>query len=300
MNNWIGWILGAVAAVAFAGPVNAAEVKLPYRGLTLNANLELASGKSVKDGVVLLTHGTQAHGGMEILNTFQSLLRDKGYSSLAINLSLGIDNRHGMYDCSVPSRYRQSDALDEIGAWLDWLERQGATQVTLLGHSRGGNQTAWFLAERDRPVVKAAILVAPAVDADQDAKRYRSRFGKPLEPLLARAQSLVKAGKGDTLLEHVGFLLVCDDTAVTAGTFVSYYAPDPRRDTSRFLSKLRKPTLVLVAGNDELVVGVGEKVKPHADGKRVQMKVIDGADHFFRDLYAEDAVDAIHAFLSGS
>ena len=35
-----------------------------------------------------------------------------------------------------------------------------------------------------------------------------------------------------------------------------------------------------------------------ADGKRVQMKVIDGADHFFRDLNADDAVEAIDAFLN--
>jgi len=35
------------------------------------------------------------------------------------------------------------------------------------------------------------------------------------------------------------------------------------------------------------------------DGKRAQFKVIEGADHFFRDLYAEDAVDVITPFLKG-
>ena len=36
---------------------------------------------------------------------------------------------------------------------------------------------------------------------------------------------------------------------------------------------------------------------PRLDGKRVQMKVVENADHFFRDLYADVAVDAIDLFL---
>lgn len=39
-------------------------------------------------------------------------------------------------------------------------------------------------------------------------------------------------------------------------------------------------------------------VAPLADGTRVQMKVIEGSDHTFRDLYTDDAVDTIIAFLA--
>jgi len=57
------------------------------------------------------------------------------------------------------------------------------------------------------------------------------------------------------------------------------------------------PTLVVVAGNDEVVVGLEKKLAPLADGKRVQMKVVEGAGHMFRDLYADDVVDV---FLKGA
>jgi alpha/beta superfamily hydrolase len=57
--------------------------------------------------------------------------------------------------------------------------------------------------------------------------------------------------------------------------------------------------LVVVAGNDEAVVGLDKRIAPLVDGRRVQMKVVDGADHFFRDLFADDAVEAVDAFLKG-
>ena len=56
-----------------------------------------------------------SQGRLESLLNFQSLLNEKGYNTLAINLSLGLDNRHEMYDCQVPHRHRYSDAADEIG-----------------------------------------------------------------------------------------------------------------------------------------------------------------------------------------
>jgi hypothetical protein len=45
------------------------------------------------------------------------------------------------------------------------------------------------------------------------------------------------------------------------------------------------------------VVGLEKKLAGRIDGVRAKMKVIDGADHFFRDLYSDDAVDAIVGFL---
>jgi len=285
--------LAAIAA-------EAKEVTLSHKGLTLNANLELAAGKKLSNGVILITHGTLAHRGMETISYLQNLLKEKGYNTLAINLSLGLDNRRDMYDCKVTHRHRYTDAANEIGAWMDWLKKQGAKHVAVMGHSRGGAQTALYMAEHDNPLVKAVVLYAPAThDPVKDTASYQERYKKPLAPLLEKAQALVKEGKGGTVLEHTDFLY-CPDTAVTAESFVSYYGSDPRLDTPTLIPKIRKPVLVVVAGNDEVVTGLDKKVAPLADGKRVRMKVIDSADHFFRDLYADDAVEAIGAFLKGT
>lgn len=287
-----------IAGLLFAGTSVADEVTLLHRGLTLNGKLELAAGKTLADGAVLITHGTIAHGGMEAMAYLQQLFKDKGRNSLAINLGLGVDKRQGMYECATPHRHRHEDALDEIGAWLEWLKGKGAKSVVLLGHSRGGNQTAWYAAERDHALVSAVVLYAPATwDAAKEAQGYEKRYQKPLKPVLDKAEALVKAGKGSTLLEHTDFLY-CPDTSVSAESFVSYYRHDARRDTPTLLPKIKKPVLVVVAGNDEVVPDVRQKAAVYVDGKRVQMKVIDGADHFFRDLYADDAVDAIEAFLA--
>lgn len=281
----------------FPAAAPAAEVTLPYRALTLNANLELAGGKSIKDGMILIVHGTLAHNGMEMISYLQSVLKEKGRSSLAINLSYGVSNRHGMYECGKTHAHLDTDALGEIAAWKAWLGREGVKEVTLLGHSRGGTQVARYLAERDDPLVRNGILMAPDTrDEASTAQSYQKRFGKPLADTLGRAQALVKEGKGDSVMKDVD-ILYCEKTSASAASFVSYHGPDPWRDASALLPKLKKPVLLVAAGADELVPNVEKKSAPHVDGKKVQMKVIKGADHFFRDLYTDEAVETIIAFV---
>ena len=279
------------------GIVQAEEIKLKQGELTLNANLEKASGNWPAGPVVLLTHGTLAHNGMEIITALQQLLLENDVSSLALNLGLAVDDRHGMYDCKTPHRHHHTDALDEIGLWLGWLKQQGAQNVVLLGHSRGGNQTAWFAAERDDPAIKQIVLIAPQTwDKDGDAADYEKRYAKPLAPVLAKARELVAQNKGDTLLEKVDFIY-CGDTAATASAVVSYYNPEPRFDSIYLLPKIKKPVLVFVGSEDKVNEGLADRMAPVAEKEGVELVVIDGADHYFRDLYAEDLVDQVVEFI---
>lgn len=273
---------------------HAAEVTLPHNGLTLNGQLQTASGKSLKDGVLLILHGTLSHNRTELIQGIQQQLTERGFNTLAINLSLGVDNRHGTYDCATPTRHKHTDALDELSAWMAWLKTQGAGPVTLIGHSRGGNQIAWFAAERMNPAIRKVVLLAPQTwPAGYAAKMYQKRYGTELAPLLSQmAQSEAKA-----LLGPVDFLY-CPKTRVSASSFVNYYTEDSRFDTPGLLAAIRVPVLVIAAEGDEIVPGLVERVRPQADGQRIQLKVLSGADHFFRDLYSEDAVEAIQTFLA--
>lgn len=299
MTNALNAAALGLASLLTATVATADVVKLTHGGLTLNANLETASGDWQKGPVVLMTHGTLAHGGMEIMQALQAALKDRGVSSLSITLSLGLDNRQGMYECKTPHTHRHTDAVDEIGAWLGWLQVQGVSKVALLGHSRGGNQTARFASTRADAPLTTVILLAPQTwNADYAAQEYEKRYGKPLAAPLAQAQQLVAEGKGATMLEHVDFIY-CADTSATAAAFVSYYAPDERMDTPRLLPDIKAPVLLIAASEDDVVKGLVDKVEPLADGQRVQLKVVAGADHFFRDLYAEDVADAVQAMLGG-
>lgn len=284
-------VLGATA-------LRADEVKIKSGGHALNAMLTVADGKALKDGVVLMVHGTLAHNGMDTIKNLAGVLNERGLSTLAINLSLGVDDRHGMYDCKVAHRHKHLDALAEIGAWFTWLRDKGAGDVTLFGHSRGGNQAARFAAEVGDPALKRLVLMAPATwNAEAAAAGFERAHKRPLAAVLSEAEARVKAGKGAEMMAGTG-LLYCAGADVAAASFVSYYKPDPRFDTPAILAELKLPVLVVAGGKDTVVRGLPERVGPMADGKRLSFGVVADADHFFLDLYAEDVADLIEEFLS--
>lgn len=294
------FLSGAALALvlAFSVPTTRAqEVSLTHGGLTLNASLETTGDDWRQGPVVLMTHGTLAHGRMEIMRTLQEVLKDRGISSLSMTLSLGLDDRRDLYDCATPHSHKHSDALEEIGAWLGWLKSQGVGQAALLGHSRGGNQVARFVVEHPEAPLSAVILVAPQTwDEAAAAADYQKRFGTELAPRLEVAQGLQAEGKGGEPMAPVGFIY-CADASATADAFISYHAPDPRMDTPALLSDIKVPLLVVAGTEDDVVPGLVEKVGPQADGERLRLLVLDGADHFFRDLYAEEIGDAVQSLL---
>ena len=282
----LGW-LALAPSIAMA-----AEVSLSFRGLALSGALVLAEGKDPADGIVLITHGTLAHHRMEIVATLQALLAERGLSSLGITLSLGIDARRGMYDCALAHRHRQSGAADEIAAWVRWLGAHGARRIALMGHSRGGNQTARFAAEADHPAVVAVVLLAPATrNAEVAARRYAAAGGGELASVLERA----RRAEPDDMLKGVRFLF-CRDTSVAAGSFLDYYADDRRHDTPSLLPEIAKPTLVIAGSADRVVPDLPQRVAPFLDHD-TRLVVVEDAGHFFRDLFAEDVADAVAEFL---
>ena len=281
-----------------APALQAEEVKLDHNGLSVSANLD-TTGEGWTDGpVVLMTHGTLAHNRMEIMATLQELFAERDISSLAINLSLGLSNREGMYDCAIPHTHKHTDALDEIGLWLEWLKAQGVKSVVLLGHSRGGNQTAWFAAERDQDAISKVMLIAPQVwDAEKNARGYQKSYGKELAPIQAKAEQLVGEGKGDTALQPIDFIY-CPQSSATASAFVSYYQADKRMDTPTLLRQIAKPVLVFAGSADTVVEGLTEKMARLEGQENVALEVIEGADHFFLDLYAEELADSAAEFIT--
>jgi len=295
-------IAAFVSATMFLAPApgHAGEdaVTVKYDGATLNGRLATADGKGVKDGVVLITHGTLAHNGMEVIKAVQAGLQERGINSLAITLSLGLDKRTGMYDCKVPHRHKHEDALDEIGVWLGWLKARGATNITLMGHSRGGNQTAWFAVERPDAAVKRVILLAPQTWAKKDRLAgYERAYKTPLQPILDKTAALVAQGKGDEMLKDTGFIY-CPGAEVSARAFVSYYKDEPRMHTPTLLPRIGVPVLVIAASKDQVVKGLAEAVEPLADGDKIKLVVIEDAGHTFLDFFAEDVADAVTEFVS--
>ncbi len=292
-------VLSVVLLLALQpNPIRAEEVTREFRGLTLNANLELAEGKAISDGAVLILHGYLAHNKMEIIRTSQRALLDNGHSSLAINLSLGVDNRHGFFDCTLPHRHLQEDAVDEISAWVDWLKQQGVSRITLMGHSRGANQAMVYVAEQNDPLVSRLVMLAPGLTDNMEVF-YRDRYGKSVGDTSDVAYRQVGAGKGNELMPDTD-LLGCPKALVTAESFLSYYQVNNKfRQLTNYLSEITVPTLVIAGSLDDRQPDIEAIVTPLLESNYIRLGVIEGAGHFFRDFNIDEAMEMAIEFIDG-
>jgi len=295
------WLMGLTVLLALAGPASAAEqeLELSVAGRSTLATLRTPASMGPDTPLVVMTHGTLAHKDMEVIQGLAKALEQRGIASLAHTLSLGLDRRNGMYDCAVRHDYLTDDAVAEIGAWV--TRAKGMSRLVFaLGHSRGGNQVARYLAGSETLAVAGAVLLAPVTakaEADLRAS-YAKTYGKPLEPLLEQATKAVAAGRGGEWMDVPGFIY-CRNAVATARAFASFYAADAGQDTAALVARAKLPVLVLAATKDSVVPDVAASFAPLAgsSGGRVQLETIEDADHFFRDLFAEDVADRIAEFI---
>jgi alpha-beta hydrolase superfamily lysophospholipase len=293
------WLLGLAILLAFAGTGYAAEqeLELSIDGRTTLATLRTPATMTPDTPLVVMTHGTLAHKDMEVIQGVA--LEQRGIASLAHTLSLGLDRRKGMYDCAARHDYVVGDAVAEIRAWV--ARAKGLSRLVFaFGHSRGGNQVARYLAVGEAPPVAGAVLLAPVTakaEADLRAS-YAATYGKPLEPFLELATKSVAAGHGGEWMDVPGFIY-CRNAVVTARALASFYGADPGQDTAALVARVKLPVLVLAATKDTVVPDVAASFTSLAgsSGGRVQLDTIEDADHFFRDLFAEDVADRIAEFI---
>jgi pimeloyl-ACP methyl ester carboxylesterase len=290
-------ILLTLMIVAVLGTAHAEEIVLEDNGLHLDGRLSVADGHQIQEGVVLLLHGTFAHNDMEIIQALEGLLNEKGYNTLAINLGLGVDNRHGQLDCGNTHRHRHTDALHELDLWVSWLKSQDVKRIVLMGHSRGGNQVVWYAMAHPDPVIQKVVAIAPMTwDRKAEAAEYQKRYGQSLDEVMARARELQERGNGEAIMRPVGFVY-CQDAAVSADAFIDYYQDVPEKNTPSIVDKVGVPVMVFAGSEDDVVKSLVPQMKSKLKPGKVELVIIDGADHFFRDLYAEDLVDDATAFI---
>ena len=269
-----GLLAASVSDAAVSG-----EVKIDGGHYTLNGDIEIADDKQLSDGVVLMVHGTLGHKDMEVIASLQTALLDAGYTSLAVNLSLNIDDRHGFYPCESRHSHRDEDALRELQLWVNWLLEQQVQDIVLLGHSRGANQVAKYI-RQNGVSPRAAILLAPsATNARPD-------------------EAMIKAIQRDGVnawFEDVDFLH-CKNAVVKGTTFLSYLGSNATGDTVPYIASASIPTLVISGSEDAAMDGLEYRMS-EIENDLIDYVRIEGAGHFFRDLYGLDVVDEIVDFL---
>ncbi len=270
--------------IGWAVPVS---ITVDYEGRKLKASAEWVVPKGVdpkERGAVLWLHGLfQTHEMREPIAVQREAWVSAGFPVLSPTLTLGIDNRREPYDCSYPLDHDYDLNLREIEAWVNWLRSKGVRRIVLAGHSMGGQQIIHAFERVKGKGVVGLLAVAPAEGLRRE------------HPLLESARKLVKEGKGRSMLETSFFY--CQRARVSARTLYSYYGID--RNIGRYLRKVDVPALIVWGGEDDRVKNLPEFLEPYVKGKEnVRIEVIDHADHFFRDLAAEDLSSITTDFLS--
>lgn len=277
--------------------LTAAEVQIRHDGLALNGRLFQPEERGLSNGVVLIVHDTLTSNDADGIAGLQSHLLHHGLASLAINLTLGVDDRRGPYDCARPHFHRHQDAVGEIAAWMEWLARSAPNGVTLVGYGRGANQVAQYAVKFADDRLRGVVMAAPMLfDRARIASAYESRSEFPLDPITRHARDLVIKRKSRELLYQIAFLN-CTQSDVSAGSVLSYYAEDRNQHTPYLLPSIAQPVLVVAAGSDPQVKQLVQEVAPLADGEHLQLQMVEEADARFDGNTAEQLAKAVVRFV---
>src|SRR5262249_8804164 len=150
-----------------------------------------------------------------------------------------------------------------------------------------------YAAKSPDATVKKLVMLAPLADSPPSMEaEFSQRFKQPLQPILSEAEKLVSDDQSTTLMNDVPFL-TCDRAKVTAGAFVNYYGANQTLYTPSLLPHIKQPVLVLVGELDPLANELVPAIQGIPDAKKITVETVAGADHYFRDLAAEDAADRI-------
>ena len=274
-----------------------AQTPVSYKGLA--ADFYDADGNVA----VVLLHGTLAHNRMEIINTFATLIsQDYGYPVLTPNLSLNDKERMGekiqtstkgyatLTACDIEHTHKYEDAALELGTWVEYLKQEGFEKILVSGHSRGGRQVSAFLAGNDEPSIIGGVLIASGLSrSERNIEKYKKDTGLDLTQLLTQFSKL----SPDEYVDVPKFIY-CDKPRVTAGAFISEYEDNPAHSAPYNVQKIKNIPILVIGGSEDTVVpNIEADFEALSNQSNLSVQVIEGADHFFRDLYADDAAAII-------
>jgi pimeloyl-ACP methyl ester carboxylesterase len=106
------------------------------------------------------------------------------------------------------------ECVHDIGGGADFLESRGHSEIYFEGHSLGTNKVVHYLTGDRDPRAAGAILISPP---DMFGLRDESADGG-LDHVVDRAKGLVAAGRGEELMNDIGYVV-----PFSAATVVSVY-----------------------------------------------------------------------------
>lgn len=181
------------------------------------------------------------------------------------------------------------DCVLDIGAWVDFLSKQGIKKVFLQCHSLT-SKILYYQYHKKDPRVAGLILLSSQNDA---GLMYYALGKEKYEKTNREIKKMVQEGKGNqklskelspvsyetSALMYLGYL-----TENGPGTLTPYHSP--RSSQWRVLEAISEPILAVYGGKDAYMkpsVDVAAKLmKQHSkSAKSMTVKIIDGATHSY-------------------
>lgn len=256
--------------------------KLP-NSITVSA--EYSVGDADKAAVFIL------HGFLQTRNylTVQSLItnvRDDGYTVLAPNLSLAISNRKQSLACEAIHHHNMSQDIEEIDYWIKWLEKKGHNEIVLVGHSYGSLQILLYANSKKRISVKT-IIATSLIDVE------KSNNNQLIKTYLVKARKHIKNNNDDL---HEYSISYCKKYLSPAKNYISY----AKWTKNKIISELTQSNILVsvILGNDD--VRVDKKWISLLKKNRINLIIIDGANHFFDSAFEFDLNEQVLTLLSNN
>ena len=266
---------------------------------TLSNNNIMLIGKQLSSeqntSAFLIVHGTRGHKGMEIIETLSTRLYEEGYDVLSINLSYGFNNRKDDFlTCDIKHKHSEYESVDEIVTWYNYLNKRGYEQINFIGHSRGGLNVMQALSIISNKEIDSYLL-APVIDTYQGSKNYyEDELGIPYDIIIKSEENYNLADR----YKKINFLF-CENVDVYSQTFKSYLDFSENESIYPYtydileLISNSESNVTIFSGTDDEILLDSYKVYEELDKVNVRTIILEGAGHFFRDLYLEDVIDKI-------
>lgn len=276
MTRWLLSLFVLLCAPTWADTV---ALTLPNK---LVARAEYRVGDAAKPAVLLIHGFLQTHD-FPLIHRLTESLSGAGYTVLAPTLTLGISYRKQSLACEALNIHTQRDAMDEIDAWVKWLNARKVDSIVMMGHSFGSMEALAYAVQRRDPSIKKIIGISIM-------EGRLSVVGTEKEKQVGMLRTLAASGSHKLVTQPFSF---CQKYQASPQGLLSYLEWTPEK-ILREVNKSRFPITFIMGGKDDrLGPGWIEKLEK----TRARVHIIKGANHFMDGEYEFDLQDLVQAEL---
>jgi len=241
----------------------------------------------------MIVHGTRGFKTMEIIKSLEEKIILNGHDVLSINLSYGVTNRDDSFlSCDIKHTHNEHESVREIISWYQYLLSKNYKKIIFVGHSRGGFnivQASELIGNKDIEL----HLLAPIVDTYKGTRDYyMSEHNLPYDQIIQDNDEYIISEK----YPPINFLF-CENAQVSSSTFRSYLDFTESRTKYPFTFNILKllnesnNKISIYSGSADEILLDSYKRFESINKENIKHYIIDGGDHFFRDIYLDDVTD---------